>query len=131
MEVVAGSFVMMEPGWTLAHWGPAIFQQLYSTEIHRFSQYGKPMVGASFYLYKGPAPAAAPKEFSRLGIGGRCRYTIGWDLGNQVNAYYKDLNPKGDKIEVAVILGCGGYISFNGGQGVSYYYTGIPPATGK
>jgi hypothetical protein len=128
MEQIEGLFVMMEPGWTLAHWGPPNIQRLYSKEIHLFVHLGKkPMVGASFYLFKGEAPNVPPKEFSMLGIGGVCRYTIDWDLGNQINAFYKHSIPRGDHPEVAVALGCGGYITFNGREGVSYYYTGTPP----
>lgn len=128
MEVIQGSFVMMEPGWTLAHWGPVNFQRLYSTEIHRFINLGdKPMVGASFYLFKGLAPDVPPKEFSMLQIGGGCRYTIDSVLGNQMNVLYKFRI--GNLREVTVALGCGGYITFNGRKGVSYYYTGMPPMT--
>lgn len=129
MEEIEGLFVMMEPGWTLAHWGPANFQYLHSTEIHHCVHLGgKPMVGASFYLYKGPAPNVAPNEFSMLQIGGGCRYTIDWVLGNQINAFYK--SRLGNSREVAVALGCGGSITFDGHRnGVSYYYTGTPPKT--
>lgn len=110
-ETIPGPLVNLQAGWTLAHWSAANFNQMHSTEIHNFVQRGhKFRVGASFYLYPGPAPANMPGQLRQMGLGGRIRYTIDHNAANGLLVYQKVL---GNPMEVAVVLGCGGYITFD------------------
>jgi hypothetical protein len=116
MELIAGARVVMQAGWTLAHWSGVNFTDMHTIEIHDFQQLGhKLRVGASFYLYTGAVPAARPAQLSLMGLGGPNRYTIDHLIGNQLEVFYKGTaaaNPS----EVTVRLGCGGTITFNGAR---------------
>lgn len=113
VEQVTGNRVQMQPEWTLAHWSGVNFDQMLSTEIHNFIIKGnKPMVGCSFYLYKGQAAASKPRQLKLLGLGGNNRYTINSDIGHQLEMYYKGRETD-NPVEVTVVVGCGGSIRFN------------------
>jgi hypothetical protein len=112
METIGGARVVMQPGWTLAHWSGANFTDMCSIEIHNFVQAGhKLRVGASFYLYTGAVPLQKPAQLSLLGLGGPNRYTIDHLIGNQLEIYRKGNG--NNPAEVTVWLGCGGTITFN------------------
>ena len=113
METIQGARVAMQPGWILAHWSSANFTVMESTEIHNFMRLGhKYRVGASFYLYKAPPPANQPAQLQLMGLGGNNRYTIDHVIAGQLDIYYK-VGPNSNPAEVAVILGCGGTITFD------------------
>ncbi len=114
-EIIPGALINMAPGWTLAHWSAANFNQMLSTEIHDFQQIGhKFRVGASFYLYQGPAPDNMPNQLGLMGLGGQNRYTIDHNVANaNLRVYTKT---QGNPQEVAVVLGCGGSIAFDGNR---------------
>ncbi|MES2264587.1 MAG: hypothetical protein V4724_39315 [Pseudomonadota bacterium] len=116
METISGARVIMQPGWTLAHWSGANFAAMTSIEIHNFQQLGhKLRVGASFYLYTGAVPGARPQQLALMGLGGGNRYTIDHVIGNQLEVFYKG-NNAANPAEVTVRLGCGGTIAFNGAR---------------
>jgi hypothetical protein len=48
-----------------------------------------------------------------MGLGGNNRYTIDSVIGNGLNIFYKG-NAGANPAEVAVVLGCGGEITFDG-----------------
>ncbi|MBN6152400.1 hypothetical protein JR065_18840 [Xanthomonas sp. AmX2] len=113
MESIQGAQVAMQQGWTLAHWSAADFATMCSTEIHNFQQPGhKLRVGASFYLYQGNAPNVRPQQLRLLGLGGNHRYTIDYAASHGLEIFYKT-NAAANPAEVAVILGCGGTITFD------------------
>jgi hypothetical protein len=88
-------------------------------EILKFVQEGhKLRTGCSFYYYLGAAPAAAPNQLSMMGLGGGYRYTIDHVLGNTMTIYQK---VAGNPLEVSVLVGCGGDITFDERRGVAYH----------
>lgn len=128
METISGARVVMQPGWTLAHWSGADFANMCSIEIHNFVQLGhKLRVGSSFYLFTGPVPNQMPQGLNLMGLGGPNRYTVDSVLGNQMEVFYKG-NGQANPAEVAVRLGCGGTISFNQArQATAFNATGNVP----
>jgi hypothetical protein len=116
IEAIQGARVVMQPGWTLAHWSSVNFVNMTSVEIHNFQRQGhKLRIGASFYLYTGVVPAGRPQQLALMGLGGGYRYTINYVIGNQLEVFYKS-NVVGNPAEVTVRLGCGGTITFDGGR---------------
>ena len=130
-ETIPGAPVILTPGQTLAHWSARTFTQLLSTEIHDFVQKGHGFrVGASFFLYDGAPPTAMPKALSRLGLGGTLRYTIDAATANAGMQIYRKVT--GNPQEVAVVLGCGGSITFDAAgaaTGIDAYPDRLPILT--
>lgn len=120
-EVIEGDALEMRDNWMLVHWSKADFTRMLSTEIHYFKRLGhKFRVGSSFYLYRTQPPERMPGGFKQLGLGGRRRYTIGPDLARQMTVYLKGTSTA-NPAEVAVMLGCGGSITFDqNGTGTGY-----------
>lgn len=128
IEAIQGAKVIMQPGWTLAHWSPARFTDMTSIEIHNFQQLGYRLrVGVSFYLYKGPPQRSLSPALVRMGIGGSYRYTIDHLIGNRLEVFYKS-SEKADPAEVTVNLGCGGTITFDANrQATDFHATNNRP----
>lgn len=129
IEQIQGARVVMQAGWTLAHWSGAVFNVMSSVEIHDFQQQEhKLRVGASFYLYQGAAPNGRPAQLRLMGLGGANLYTIDSVLGNQMEIFYKANNGGGNPAEVTARLDCGGSITFNNArQATAFNATGNLP----
>ncbi len=126
-EIIPGDEIYeMQEGSKLVHWSNANFEKMQSREIHLFEKLGNLYrTGCSFYYYTENVPQKLPKQLELMGLGGAYRYTIDPELGKDLLMYKK---VEGNPQEVAVVVGCGGYIKFNAAkQAIEYRQVGTQP----
>jgi hypothetical protein len=117
-EIVEGPLWQLTGEQKLVHWSDRTFSRMLSTELAQINLRGvNPVaVSASFYLYRegSKVPATIPKQLVQMGLGGKNRYIIDAGVSGSPSIYIKAPVVSGDAAEVVVVLGCGGYIDFNG-----------------